>query len=1105
MNADAADPLEEPFSELLAAYDEALAAGRAPDPITLPYVPSALREAQQCLHLLEAVWPRSTSSHFLTPNGAAAPTHRTSPESRPVRIGRFTIERELGRGGCGIVFLAIDPRLGRPVALKVPRPEVLLTRELRQRFLREGQAAAGLDHPNLVPVHEAGETETTCYLVSTYCEGPTLAAWLAQQSGPIPVRTAAALLAVLAEAVQHAHARGILHRDLKPANILLQCQPPGESRHAGYLEELGSIPRLTDFGLAKFADGLGETRQGLVMGTPQYMAPEQAAGWHDREAPPTDVYALGAILYQVLTGRLPRGPQPECGELIEPRRLRRDVPRDLEAICLKCLEREPARRYPTAAALAKDLRLFLAGEPTRARPASAGQRALRWLRLRPATLTLVASLAVALAGVLAGGLWYRAQSHAQDAKLRAAEGRERQRTEEANREQERQARRRYPTQIQLVQKAWETGTYEHARALLEDLRPQPGREDLRGFEWHYLRGQVSVAPLELRGHTDGVGKVAYAPDGKTVATSSIDRTVKLWNATTGQLQATLTGHTAVINALDFAPDGRTLATGGADKTVRIWDLDTGQTQTLLTHNTDDVYAVRFSPDGRTLASSGRDRVVYLWDMTSRQLRASLTGHNGHVHALTFSPDGRALASGDNESLIRLWDVSSARLRATLPTEGTHPVLLFSPDGQLLVSGGSNRVQLWDTVSWQRRAFFQGIGKVTSDLAFAPDGRTLAVAGGDWPVKEGLVQLWDVTAFAAAAKRPGSGNLPSKPVVRATFPYRLSGTPRLSYAPDGRGLLVGTGEGIAWIWRLGPEQEKLAALQVGDEVWSVAFSPDGRTLATGSDNEKRPAKPLLLWETATGRERLALRGHWSTVSAVAFAPDGQTVASGSYDRTAKLWDPGTGKLRATLLGHQGAVRVLAYAPDGRLLATGGNDGLVKLWDGRTGAEQRTLTGHGGKRVRCVTFAPDGRALATAGEDGTVNVWDPASGQLRTTFRDPAPVWSVAFAPDGQALAWGNRDGRVRLWSLAAGRELHALEAHHQGVGCLAFAPDGRTLASGGSDRLVKLWHTPTGQHLLTLAEHTGILNALAFAPDGRTLASASHDGTVKFWRAAGPAR
>jgi WD40 repeat protein/serine/threonine protein kinase len=1009
------------------------------------------------------------------------------------RFGNYELHEEIGRGGMGVVYKARQLGLDRIVALKMILAGDHASAPDLARFRQEAAAVACLQHPHIVQIHEAGEEGGRPYFAMEYVDGPSLEKQLAGK--PLPSREAAQLVATLAEAMHHAHQAGIVHRDLKPANVLLsRIEDRGskiEDRTPAALDPRSSIlcPKITDFGLAKqLQSGTGPTQTGAVVGTPGYMAPEQAAGQARTVGPAADVYALGAILYECLTGRPPfQGAtvldtldQVRSQEPVSPRRLQPKVPRDLETICLTCLRKEPQRRYASAEALAADLRHLLAGEPIRARPTSSGERALKWARRRPAVAALAAASALAsllLLVVLTGSnLQLRSkqqeieqalqgehqarlelgQANDELSKVNAQVVQQQQQTAQALRQrtealQERE-RTFYFNCITLAQREWAANNVTGAEQVLEKCEAP-----LRKWEWHFLQRLCHTEQLTIYAHAGSVTCLALSPDGQRLATGSSDKTLKVWDMKTGrelvplrrELDGTvdcvvfspddqrlaaainhpklreeagpgeiklwdvrtgrelhcLRGHSKLVGSIAFSPDSKSLASASADKTLKLWDTATGQEIRTFGGYSREVRCVAFHPDGQRLAWGIWDGTVRCWDRSSGQEIEALRGCSFEDKNLAFSPDGKWLAAPSEDRSIRLWDTTTWQPILTLAGHTrTVKCLAFRRDSQRLVSAGSDQaIRVWDRAAGRQVLYLRSRSEI-ADVTFSPDGYRLISAG-----RDGTVQLWDSRTSQELRVLRGTtnrvtGNVPPADQERA----RLTGPG--SIPPEER-----------------KDQEAILALTLNSRSTRAEVqSPDGKRFISGVPPVvQAELQDVVIRDAKTREVVLTLRGHTHFVASVAFSPDGQAVATGSADGTVKVWDALTGAERLSFPADPAYVFALAFSPDSQVLASAGKP-KVKVWEARTGKELNTLSGHT-EKVSALAFSPDGQRLASASWDRSVKLWDPTTGQLvRTLSGHKDSVNGVAFLCDGQRLATVSVYDGVKVWDPATGQEVLTLQ-------------------------------------------------------------------------------
>ncbi len=977
---------------------------------------------------------------------------------------------ELGRGGMGVVYRARQAGLNRLVAVKMILAGRHAGPNVLARFRAEAEAVAALHHPNIVQIYEVGERDGLPYFSLELVEGGSLDDRL--DGTPWPARAAAELVAGLARAMHYAHSRGVIHRDLKPANILLVAgdgwrvageHGPASSPATRHPSPSTLIPKITDFGLAKQLDSAGgRTRTGDILGTPSYMAPEQAGGKSKEIGPACDIYALGAILYELLTGGPPFRAETALDTILQvtsadpvpPRRLVPKLPCDLETICLKCLEKGPAQRYASAGALADDLQRFLDHKPILARPTTAWQRLAKWARRRPAVaaLTLLSAVTAAVGFALVTWQWREAEA------ARAGQERQRRQAEDALREANVNL---YFNHIALADREWHAGNAGRAEELL-DACPAGQRE----WEWHYLKRLCHSDLRTIRSAVGGSGAIAYSPDGKFLATAGRGHDLLLLDAVSGKVVRTFRGHGSPVVAVAFRRDGRRLASGSLE-------VDEGKGE------------------------------LKVWDVGDGREVFTVPGSRGGVTALAFSPDGARLAAGegnhprkDQPAEVRLLDAATGAVVRTLcgPAPRVNGVA-FSPDGQTLVAAGTapraptrlpaGHVKAWEADTGKELLPFVGHSVGISGVAFSPDGSRLATASWDHSAR-----VWDVATRRTLATYYGHN-------------YALGS---IAFSPDSRHVASAGLDRTIHIWDAKTRRQECTLLGHGGAVFGLAYAPDGRRLASCAFIQARePGGELKVWDLTEEQAFRSLRAHSKLLLGLALSADGRRLASAGFDGEIRLWDADT---LHELPGQRGFLReqnTVAVSPDGKLLASRATDKRLTLWDVTSGRVVHSLGGPV-PVLRAVAFSSDGRLLAAdtrnhvlAQGPGEIAVWDLATEQRVVTLRGRA----VAFSPDGRRLAFGNGNA-VTIHDLDTGRGVLTLEGHTAEVLAVAFDRDGGRIATGGRDRTVRVWDAATGHLLAELRGHTAPVWGLAFHPAGGRLASASMDsvgggkGEVILW-------
>lgn len=1022
---------EEPddqFADLLAEYENAMVHG-GPTPTSVrppPEVKARIEEALGCVQMLQQLWP-------------AAPGETQARDDR--RGDRYRLLRLHATGGMGQVWLAEDLELGRQVALKEVRADRSADPALGRRFLQEARVTGRLQHPGVVPVYELepGRDGEPPYYAMRLVRGRTLAEAAADYhrkrgeglAGPLDLHTLLSAFVSVCNTVAYAHSQGILHRDLKTANVVLG--------------DFGEVV-LLDWGFAKGVDDAGDapaaelplddnpqhTLAGQVVGTPAYMAPEQAAGQRDRIDVRTDVFGLGAILYEILTGRPPFSGtdtrelirQAREGEPPPPEQICPGIAPALAAICKKALAREPAARYPAAAPVAREVERWLADEPTEVYRESLGERLRRWGRRHKPLMTALTALLATLLVMLFIGLLLHEREQADRAAMNAAA-------------RDRLETHLYFERIALAERELAAHNLARATQLLAECPP-----DRRGWEWDCLQRLCHTDGMVLRGHAAPVSAAVFCLDGQRIVSAAHDRTIRIWDAATGNPLQAIPGHSDIIHCLAASPDGRRFATGSWDRSVKIWDAASGQELRTLAGHPGIVIRVAFGPDGRWLAAVS-NHAVTLWDLEKGEQLRVIENPSTEIYGLAISPDGRQLATGDGNYLIKLYDVATGAEVRVLRGHQAHPKhLAFSPDGRRLAAG---------------------------------DGDTLQ--GGP-----GAVKIWDLKTGTAIFTLQGH-----------TYPVFS-----IAFSPDGQRVFSGSQDNSIKVWDAIRGMEALTLRGHSDVVRSLTFSPDGRRLLSASSDRTVRVWDATPWqEGQTPGERRVLRGHEEQVIGVGVESDGRRIPSLSYDKVVKLWDPETGQLQTSEKADRRHGHFHSFAVGPKALALGTSSGAVVLADPATGREIGVCLGFGGGPVKGLAFSPDGEQLAAAEFRNTVKVWNVATRQPIHVLKGHSEA-VVAVAYGGDWLASASYDQTAKLWDARTGQERFTLEGHTSRLTAIAIRPDGARVATAANDGTIKLWDTATGKELKQLHDHTAAVGALAFSPDGSRLASASDDWTVKLW-------
>lgn len=957
---------------------------------------------------------------------------------------RYYIEKELGRGGMGIVYLGRDRRLHeKPVVLKILLEKSLKNPWVIQKFEQEREALARVDHPGVVGILDTGTlADGKPYIVMQYIDGRSLRETIATESHGLDLDRAATIIKQVGAALHAVHEKKIYHRDLKPENILLQR-----------LSRIDEQVKIVDFGIAKVKDSIvapSTITGGPGAGTVLYMSPEQLHGETITAA--SDVYSFGVIAYELVTGRRPFKPATIAhladmqreGVRVKPSDLRPQLTAEADAAILKALAFDHTQRYQSAHEFGRILASALMNEAEEDAPDKSFIS-----QIPPTRRIIVSKPRGPHSEVESTTTTRRISQPTSEVRLRTSQNVKWTRTS------------RVKLLIGLIAVALVSAGY------------------LLFANWKSLLGRAKQPVLYVEtGHWDDVKAVAFSFDGRMLATGGSDLQIKLWDIPTGREVKTFVGHHKDITALAISPDSKLLASmGQEEEKIRLWDLATGAELKAVTGPA--TAQILFSPDSQFLAVASPEGSIRLWNIKEGGELTFQTDADGEdLTCIAFSPDSKTLASIEPGEAIKLWEVPSGKKLRTAPLENgsSDGLVAFSNDGKRFWSFASGVITHREVLSGKELSAVTVMAEKSNvKIALSSDARFLATAESPGAA----IKLFNVA----------TGMESGAPAVSEDGSYVES----MSFSPDGAMLAIGDDVGAVTLWDVANNRKFITFEGHSVPNMGVSFRPDGKAIASGSED-----KTVKVWNTSDGGLTV-LEGHSGSVLTVSFSPDGRILASGSDDDTIMLWDLSTNNKPKTLKLPQGIigddVKALSFSPDGRTLAS--LQANVHLWNVHSEEEPRTLN-LSGQAGLAISFSPDGKLIA-CGDGETVKIWDvKTSVELHSLKTHSGLIGSVAFSPDGQTLASSSADRTVKLWDAITGAELRTLSGHMEQVHALAFSPDGETLATGSTDKTIRLWDAATGSELKRIDLVSDFPGMMAFSPDGRTFVSGSLSGRTYLW-------